>query len=117
MSFAKVYAEAGREPVAVRAKKGDAIVIETHSSSTDAKTFKVNRYTYYKIARCAKADRKGVVTHIEFPDSPVYMLDKTQRVICIGDPDRQEAAKRLYAKVRDNFFNTRDDIKKAILEA
>lgn len=100
----------------VKAKKGDAIVIETRGSSTDVK-MKTTRYTYYKIAKCAKADRQGRVTQIEFPHSPVYTLDATQRVICIADADRQEAAKRLYANVKDNYFGTIDEIRKAVLGA
>lgn len=100
----------------IKAKKGDIVVIETTTSIT-AKDFKTSKYTYYKIAKCAKADRQGRVTQIEFPHSPVYSLDATQRVICIADPDRQEAAKRLYANVKDNYFGTREEIQKAVLGA
>lgn len=103
--------------IAIKAKKGDAIVIETHGSSTEAKTFKVTKYTYFKIAKCAKADRQGRVTHIEYPHSPVYTLDANQRVICISDPVLQDKAKALYANIKDNYFGTREDIKKAVLEA
>lgn len=103
--------------IAIKAKKGDAIVIETLSSSTSIKDLKVSHYSYFKIAKCVKADRQGRVIQYETPTTYAAMLDKNQRVICISDPDKQEAAKRLYAKVKDNWFDKREDIQRAVLEA
>jgi hypothetical protein len=103
--------------IGIKAKKGDAIVIETKSSATNAKTFKVTHYSYFKIARCAKADRQGRVILYETPTTYPTSVSVNERVICIGDPVLQDKAKALYAKVKDNWFDNREDIKKAILEA
>lgn len=103
--------------VGIKAKKGDAIVIETRSSSTNIKDMKVSHYSYFKIAKCTKADRQGRVTLYETPTTYPASLSVNERVICISDPVMQDKAKALYAKVKDNWFDKREDIQKAVLEA
>lgn len=100
---------------APKVKRGDIIVLETHSSSTDAK-MKVTHYTHYAIARAAKVDRQGLVVEYQKPDMGyAYTLDKGQRVLTILDPIKQAAARKLFETVKDNFFPTSEAIKDAIL--
>lgn len=103
--------------VAIKAKKGDAIVIETLSSSTNMKDMKVSHYSYFKIAKCAKADRQGRVILYQTPTTYPTSVSVNERVICISDPVMQDKAKALYDKVKDNWFDKREDIQKAVLEA
>lgn len=100
-----------------KAKKGDIVVIETKSSSTEAKTFKVTHYSYFKIAKVTKADRQGRVTLYETPTSYPTSVSVNERVICITDPEKQAAAQRLYANIKDNWFDKREDVQKAVLAA
>lgn len=103
--------------IANKAKKGDIVVIETKSSSTTIKTLKVNHYSYFKLAKVVKADRRGLVTLYETRTSYPTSVSVNERVICISDPDKQEAAQRLYGKLEDNWFDKREDVQKAVLEA
>lgn len=103
--------------IANKAKKGDIVVIETKSSSTEINTMKVSHYSYFKLAKVSKADRQGRVTLYETPTSYPTSVSVNERVICISDPDRQAAAQRLYGKIEDNWFNKREDVQKAVLEA
>lgn len=103
--------------VIIKAKKGDIVVIETKSSSTTINTMKVNYYSYFKIAKVVKADRQGRVTLYETPTSYPTSVSVNERVICIADPDRQAAAQRLYANIKDNWFGKREDVQSAVLAA
>lgn len=103
--------------IANKAKKGDIVVIETKSSSTEAKTFKVSHYSYFKVAKVAKADRQGRVTLYETPTSYPTSVSVNERVICISDPVMQDKAKALYGSIKDNWFDKREDVQKAVLEA
>lgn len=98
-----------------KAKKGDIIVLETRSSSTDAK-MKTTHYTHYALAQAAKVNRQGIVVEYQKPDMGYpYTLDKGQRVLTIADPEKQAAARRLFETVKDNWFPTAEAIKDAIL--
>jgi len=99
-----------------KAKKGDIIVIETTSSSTDAK-MKVTRYTHYALARAAKVNRQGIVIEYQKPDMGYpYTLDRGQRVMTIADPEKQAAARKLFETIKDNWFPNAEAIKDAILQ-
>ena len=93
----------------------DVIVIETRSSSTDAK-MKTTRYSTFFFAYVAKVDRKGIVTEYRKQNGayPV-MLDYNQRVRTILDADRQAEARIAFEAVEENFFTDVEDVRKLIL--
>jgi hypothetical protein len=93
----------------------DVIVIETRSSSTDAK-MKTTHYSSFFFAYVAKVDRKGIVTEYRKQNGayPV-MLDYNQRVRTILDADRQAEARIAFEAVEENFFTDVEDVRKLIL--
>ena len=98
-----------------KAKRNDIIVIETRSSSTDSK-MKITHYTHYALARAAKVNRQGIVEQYQKSDMNYpYSLDKNQRVLTITDPEKQAAARKLFATITDNWFSDAEAIKQAIL--
>lgn len=99
-----------------KAKRNDIIVLETRSSSTNSK-MKVTHYTHYAFAKAAKVNRQGIVEQYQKPDmGHPYSLDKNQRVLTIADPEKQAAARRLFATITDNWFPDAETVKQAILE-
>jgi len=93
----------------------DVIVIETRSSSTDAK-MKTTHYSNFFFAYVAKVDRKGIVTEYRKQKNAYpFMLDRNQRVMTITDPDRQADARAVFASLAENFFLHVDEIRKLIL--
>lgn len=96
-------------------KRNDIIVLETRSSSTDAK-MKVTHYRHYALARAAKVNRQGIVEQYQKPDMGyAYTLDKGQRVLTIADAEKQAAARKLFETIKDNWFPTAEAVKDAIL--
>jgi hypothetical protein len=95
----------------------DVIVIETRSSSTDAK-MKTTKYSTFFFAYVAKVDRKGIVSQYRKEEKayPV-MLDHNQRVMTILDADRQADARVAFKTVEQNFFTDADDVRNLIMSA
>ena len=101
----------------IKPRINDVIVIETRSSSTDAK-MKTTRYSTFFFAYVAKVDRKGIVTEYRKQKGayPV-MLDHNQRVMTILDADRQADARIAFEAVEENFFTDADDVRNLIMSA
>lgn len=93
----------------------DVIAIEATTTLTpfDGPTKHTSRFF---LALASRVSRKGAIERYRLPNGPEYILSKHERIMLIGDPDRQSAAYNLLRSPSfENNFPNVQSLRNAII--
>lgn len=107
--------------MAVSPKKGDVIAVRFDASMTDIK-MKTTRYSYWRLARVIKADRKGRVTKFRAVGDPSHIISDVDAIPVqvhtingAAQNSAQALADTIGKDYDKNYFVKDEELKKAII--